>query len=779
MGWAKENLSAPEREAIARELFKVTSDKTSSWLHGLCPIHGEKNSSFGYNIEEDFYNCFSCGAGGDLVALFTAVNHLDKSEGFKKFRELYGRSDTVKNSHQAKKPTRKNSIIPESVWEQMKPLPAEWIKRLQEIRGWTPEIIKILDLRLQTVYRTKKGEIQKVRKPERIAIPIRDADGRLVNIRLYKPGAKQSKIISWAKEYGSARLFPPVPDPKGPVILCEGEPDTIIARGLGLNAITQTSKTRTWSTEHLKPFNDREVVIAYDADRAGQRHADNAAKSLHKVAASVRLLEWPEYMGRQADGSWPADHGQDLSDFFVRHGKTLENFQELLSRAEVYEPPPEDGPGLGSERQFFTFSINGRLSFKPRLLANRILKDIPLLSDPMSGQLYRWSGDYWEEYNADLIRSLALQYLGKEANKSRVEDATYQARMLSTIPHGRFVNDQEDWVCVQNGMLNLCTYELKPHSHDYFATVMLGVNFNPKSTGLCERWLQYLEESVQTERAIMQLQEFAGYCLTRDTRYGKCLLLVGPGSDGKSTFLKMLRELVGPQNCAAVSFQDLEDQFYRSSLYNKLLNISTEVGSRALESPIFKAIITGDPISAAFKHQNPFEFSPYCKLAFAANKLPRVLDNSDGFFRRMLPIRFKKQFLGPDADIGLLDILQDELSEIFLWALAGLQRLREQGGFTECEETSDLLMKYRRLNNPVLCFVEDKCDLGSEYDVNKDDLYVSYREYCRDSGYSPNSRENFFRELQVAVNNLKEYRPRVGTKRMRAVKGIRIKISEG
>jgi putative DNA primase/helicase len=154
------------------------------------------------------------------------------------------------------------------------------------------------------------------------------------------------------------------------------------------------------------------------------------------------------------------------------------------------------------------------------------------------------------------------------------------------------------------------------------------------------------------------------------------------------------------------------------------------------------------------------------------------LDNSDGFFRRMLPIRFKKQFLGSDADIGLLEILRDELSEIFLWALAGLQRLREQGGFTDCEETSDLLMEYRRLNNPVLCFVEDKCDLGSEYDVNKDDLYGSYREYCKDCGYSPNSRENFFRELQVASNNLKEYRPRVGTRRMRAVKGIRIKIGE-
>ena len=146
MGWAKEHLSAPEREAIARELFEVTSDKTQPWLHGLCPIHGEKNSSFGYNIEEDFYNCFSCGAGGDLVSLYCAVNHLDKSEGFKKFRELYGSgTDTVTFHKSDKKKERKFPIIPESIWEQMQPLPAEWINRLQEIRGWPPEIIKNLE----------------------------------------------------------------------------------------------------------------------------------------------------------------------------------------------------------------------------------------------------------------------------------------------------------------------------------------------------------------------------------------------------------------------------------------------------------------------------------------------------------------------------------------------------------------------------------------------------------------------------------------------------------
>jgi putative DNA primase/helicase len=348
---------------------------------------------------------------------------------------------------------------------------------------------------------------------------------------------------------------------------------------------------------------------------------------------------------------------------------------------------------------------------------------------------------------------------------------------MATIPQGRQVNDQSDWICLQNVMLNFMTFETKPHDLDFYSTYALPVSFDPNSTKRCERWEKYLQETIQTAGPIAQVQEFAGFCLTRHTKYEKCLLLYGPGADGKSTFMKTLKAMVGNENCAAVSFASLENEFHRSSLYNKLLNISTEVGAQAIESPYFKAISSGDPIDAAFKHQNSFTFEPYCKLIFAGNVMPRVKDNSDGFFRKILPIHFKRQFKedDPDRDPELLNKFKEELSEIFYWALCGLKRLTDQKRFTDCSETRELLMGYRRSNNPVLCYVEDELVVGNELEVSKTDVYAHYKKYCSEGGYMALSKENFWRELYAAVNNLQIYQPYRNGKQERVVKGIGFK----
>lgn len=669
--------------------------------------------------------------------------------------------------------------------------------------------MEILDLRMQTHRFTKKGELVKLETTDRIAIPIRDILGRLQNIRLYKPGASQYKIISWARSTGKNALFPARPyyesdsmqvttfeyEAKGSVaalkdqhidnrllgtiLLCEGESDTICGLSHGFNAITQTSKVKKWPEEQLLLFKGQDVVIAYDADEAGVKYASWAAQALATTAKTVRTVQWPTFMGVGEDGSVPTDHGQDLTDFFVRHGKTADDLKAIIEGTPAVEVPPSPPPVSVNPDvlQFYEYGVNKRYSFKPRLLAEHIIAEYKLLSDPDTGMLYRWNGIFWEIFDEDHIKAVAIRCLGNEAQKSRVEDAIYQVKMLSTIPSDRKVNDRAEWICLQNGMLNFMTFEMVPHTSEYYCTHALPVSFDPESKKRCDRWEKYLETNIQTNEPIAQLQEFAGYCLVRHTRYEKCLFLLGPGRDGKSTFMKVLKEIVGDENCAAVSFPDLENEFHRSSLYNKLLNISTEIGGQAIESPYFKAITSGDPINAAYKHRDAFTFSPYCKLIFAGNMLPRVKDNSDAYFQRVMPVQFKRQFLegDPDRDPELLDKFKEELSEIFYWALCGLKRLTEQKRFTDCEETRNLLMGYRRSNNPILCYVEDQCSLGEGKSVEKAELYGDYRTYCGTNGYMPVNKENFFRELYSAIHNLRIYRPwQKDGSRKRRIEGISI-----
>jgi putative DNA primase/helicase len=692
-------------------------------------------------------------------------------------------------------------------WEKFPSLTMRMIADLKTKRGWSPSIIETLDLRLETWRLSKNsGELYQVKEPVKIAIPIRDVAGKLINIRLYQPGAKQYKIISFGKTTGQSALFPAQPlfNDK-PVLLTEGESDTICALSHGFNAITQTSKLKNWPPEHLAPFEGHDVFIAYDADEAGQKYARFAAEALTGTASSIRMVQWPAFMGVDESGAVPRDHGQDLTDFFVRHSKSADDLQALIDNAAPWPPaslsvsePPSDNltqnadknPVSGNEAdagtvddtndvlQFFDHGVNNRYSFRPRLLAEKIIQDIPIMYEPQTGLVYKWNDRYWEILHEDYLKTRCLIYLRNESNKGRAEDATFQAKMLSMIPAGRKINDRSGYFCVENGMYSIDEDKLQPHAKEFYATFMFPVVYDPDNVPLCVRWIKFLEETIQTPEVIAQVQEFFGYCLTPSTAFEKCLLCLGPGADGKSTLLKILREMVGAMNCAAVNIEDLDDQFQRSSLYGKLLNISTEVGSKAMESKIFKAIVSGDAVQAAYKHENSFEFVPTCKMAFAANRFPRVLDNSDGFFRKILPVQFKRQFLH-GADKGLLNTLKGELSGIFHWALIGRERLWAQQDFTESDETNRLLLDYRRSNNPVLCFLEDVCELdpgGLGFEVIKKDLYNKYESYCREKGYSKFSEENFFRELKSARSNLEQYRPTIGGKREYVLKGIRIAV---
>ena len=201
----------------------------------------------------------------------------------------------------------------------------------------------------------------------------------------------------------------------------------------------------------MAAFRGRDVVIAYDADQAGQTYARFAALALAGTAQSIRVIDWPDYMGKDREGAFPADHGQDLTDFFVRHRKSVEDFQLLIdsslspqfdSQGNASAPPGSGGdeplPGdLGTVAEFFEHGINNRYSFKPRLLAERLLAEYRLVSDPASGLLYLWNDTYWGHFDEDHLKNTAIRYLATEAQKSRVEDSVYQVIKLATLPHGR------------------------------------------------------------------------------------------------------------------------------------------------------------------------------------------------------------------------------------------------------------------------------------------------------------------------------------------------------
>ena len=57
---------------------------------GLCPFHNEKSPSFTVHVVHQFYKCFSCGAGGDVVKFVMEKEGLSFYEALKTMSERYG-----------------------------------------------------------------------------------------------------------------------------------------------------------------------------------------------------------------------------------------------------------------------------------------------------------------------------------------------------------------------------------------------------------------------------------------------------------------------------------------------------------------------------------------------------------------------------------------------------------------------------------------------------------------------------------------------------------------
>ncbi|WP_316348504.1 phage/plasmid primase, P4 family [Desulfuromonas acetoxidans] len=790
MGLAVEHLTKQRREAIARDLFEVKNNLGDE-LHGLCRFHDDTEPSFSYNFVKDTYFCLACGAKGDLVALWCHVyGHDPKVDGVRRFKEAFGieqpwhpglpwENDKPKKKRphlHVVKDESTDKIIDESKILSMPSLDQRWVEQLARDRGWSQAVIDILGIRQ---YENGRGEA-------RIAIPVRDVRGDLVNIRMYLPGAAKNKMISWSEKgpdgkkvaYGSSRLFPSPADwGPGRVWLCEGEPDVIRALTAGLNAVTQTAGANSFKKDFLKEFKGREVVIVYDADKPGIENAHKRAEQLKEHAKLVRVVEWPAYMADE-DGGWPDDHGQDLTDFFQEHGKTVADLENLLASATVYEKDPEPEVSAGARR-----FMSGR-KFKPRLLADAMLDDLSVLADPQTGLLYRWTGKYYKPWHFERLEAYALKMLLDEGEPARASSAARMVYLDSLLPEDQELNDNADLVCLDTGMVYIGADsakfgELMRHDKKFRCTQILPYAFNPNAE--CPRWIKFLEEVIPDPLVRAQLQEFFGYCLTRETRYAKALILKGPGSDGKSKILNILQAVVGAENCSAVQMGRLDDPFERATIHNKLLNVAAEEGKKAFGSEWFKAIASGDLISASYKHKDFFEFRPYCKLAFATNFWPAVTDNTDGYWRRILPIEFTKQFgkqFGTDEDKHLEEKLLAELPGIFLWSMAGLQMLREQGDFTEAETTNRILQQYKTHNNPLVSFVEEYCVIEDGARVGKDELFDRYKKIITSWNNFPLNKQNFGSGLNSVVRGLKDGRLSVNdpdNPRAKAYVGIRLR----
>ncbi|MEM3379049.1 MAG: phage/plasmid primase, P4 family [Candidatus Bathyarchaeia archaeon] len=252
-------------------------------------------------------------------------------------------------------------------------------------------------------------------------------------------------------------------------------------------------------------------------------------------------------------------------------------------------------------------------------------------------------------------------------------------------------------------------------------------------------------------------------------------MLVGEGSNGKSTFLNLIKAFLGQQNVCGRSLQDLElNRLAKNDLYTKLANIHADLPDRALQSTGTFKMLTGHDLIAAEKFLQTFNFLNYAKLLFSANKVPEANDDTSAFFRRWIIIVFPKVFTGSKANPYILEKLttETELSGLLNMALKGLKRLLKTGQFSHSKTTEEVREDYVRKSSPIAAFVMNCIEIDADAFIEKKHLYAVFAEYCRALKLPTVTQDTFFKSLPKHIP-VTEYRPSIEKTPIHTFKGIR------
>ncbi len=306
------------------------------WV-GLCPFHSEKTPSFTVNGEEGLYYCFGCRAAGDAISFVRAVEHLDFVEAVERLAERTGipiRHDDRGGGGERMRRDRLLAAVRAAVdWYHERLLHHPEGGRARDylrsrgydsatVRafslGWAPDdwdaLARALRVPGDVLADAGLGFVNRLGRQQdafraRVMFPIFDSGGRpvafggrVLPVRDAGAGTEGPKYKNSPETpiYSKRRTLYGLNWAKGEVvesgeaIVCEGYTDVIALFGIGLRRAVATCGTAL-GEDHFQILRRfaRRVVLAYDADTAGQTAADRVYEWERRHELDVAVANLP------------------------------------------------------------------------------------------------------------------------------------------------------------------------------------------------------------------------------------------------------------------------------------------------------------------------------------------------------------------------------------------------------------------------------------------------------------------------------------------------------
>ena len=355
--------------------------------------------------------------------------------------------------------------------------------------------------------------------------------------------------------------------------------------------------------------------------------------------------------------------------------------------------------------------------------------------------LYRLvDGKYYRILSDRFINHELIAVRGMEPEKQKAAQT-----LIRSLQKDETVKVDSYCVGFRNGILNWRDKQFYEYGKlDTPIFRYFDVNYNPGADtqmidDIVTDWCQ--QDPIKKQ----MLYELAGCCFYSDRPIKKWWAIEGKADTGKSTFLRLLREVIGDDNVGSTPIQNLKDSNAIAELIDKPVNIVDDGSSKfTTDLSNLRRIIQGDEMQVKLLYQDRFTARIESRMVFVFNQIPRFRDDNDATAKKMLVIGFNRVYSDQEKRTELIEELtSEENKEAFvkLAVDAMMNVLSHNLTFTVSEESQRAVARIIEESDQFASFVADTIGDDTTWEQLLDgkttaDVYDLFRNWALAEGYT-------------------------------------------
>lgn len=310
-----------------------------------------------------------------------------------------------------------------------------------------------------------------------------------------------------------------------------------------------------------------------------------------------------------------------------------------------------------------------------------------------------------------------------------------------------FDNDPMLFNCA-NGVFDMRTQTLYPHSSKYYCTNISSVNYVKGAE--CPKWSAFLDKVLPGEvRDFLQMA--VGMAAVGKVYEEAMIFMIGTGSNGKSTIANILSAVFGdysltlqPDVIKATRDGKTPCDFAEVRGKRMVFISETEEGDR-FSTQALKRLTSNEKQSARRLYSQPEEFDPSHTVFYSTNHKPRIGSGDHGTWRRIKNVPFEYKFTDAEKITSFAqDVITFEGEGVLAWVMEGARMFIENGMKLKTPEIVQAATDdYRENEDMIAQFLEEKALIAPKMtdamgnvcrnEVGGGDFYTLYKEFCKEN----------------------------------------------